>query len=128
MAELHSALRVAVQRTGTIPRWPSRLIADSVPRRLAVALFRLKSIVTAVTKWSESKIILYSDGGVRSASGWFECGTSGPSTYDHGTVEHFNWHDDAVPHSGCLLALRRPVTGRSRGRLRSDRVAGCTAA
>ena len=42
MAELHSALRVAVRCTGTVPRWPSRLIADSVPRRLAVAPFRPK--------------------------------------------------------------------------------------
>ena len=112
MAELHSTLRVAVRRPGTVPRWPSRLIADSVPRRLAVALFRLKSIVTAVTKWSESKIILYSDGGVRSALGWFECGTSGPSTYDHGTVEHFNWHDDAVPQWRTRRSIRRPVTGQ----------------
>ena len=39
MTELHSALRVAVRRPGAVQRWPSRLIADSVPRRLAVALF-----------------------------------------------------------------------------------------
>ena len=39
MAELHSALGVAVRCPGTVPRWPSRLIADSVPRRLAVAPF-----------------------------------------------------------------------------------------
>ena len=52
IAELHSALRVAVRRPGAVPRWPSRLIADSVPRRLAVALFRLKIDCYRVTnKW-----------------------------------------------------------------------------
>ena len=72
------------------------------------------------------------DGGVRSASGWFECGPSGPSTYDHGTVEHFNWHDDAVPQwrtrrstatrhgaaaEGCGLTVLRAVPPLSATRL-----------
>ena len=52
MAELHSALRVAVRCPGTVPRWPSRLIADSVPRRFAVAPFRPKMCSYRVTKTS----------------------------------------------------------------------------
>ena len=46
MAVPHDGLRVAVRRPGTVPWWINRLIADSEPRRLAVAPAGLKCVLT----------------------------------------------------------------------------------